>query len=200
MAMMQIERSGWLSRRALPRLLFAGVFERHPRLRYVLTEQNGEWWAATMREYDSAYVAYRWQFAEQVPKKPSEYCATNVYIGGSYIAPFEVEMAVRDGYAANVMWGSDYPHAEGTYQWSEHAAGETSTHQALRYAFADADPAVTRAMLGATAVECFGFDSTALRRVADRIAAPTLAELAVPLEQIPEWTASKAFRTVGPFG
>ena len=198
-AMLLLERSGWLSRRALPRLLFAGVFERHPGLRYVLTEQNGEWWSATMREYDSAYAAYRWQIADQMPKKPSEYCATNVFVGGSYMAPFEAEMAIRDGYADNVMWGSDYPHSEGTYQYVD-PSEENPTRLALRYTFAGIDPETTRAMLGDTAIRCYGFDADKLRAVADRIAAPTLDDLREPLEELPEWTGSRAFRTVGPYG
>jgi len=68
-------------------------------------------------------------------KKPSEYCATNVYIGGSYMAPFEAEMAIDEGYVQNIMWGSDYPHAEGTYQYPEVADSETMTHVALRFTF-----------------------------------------------------------------
>jgi predicted TIM-barrel fold metal-dependent hydrolase len=197
--MLLLERSGWLSRRALPRLLFAGVFERHPNLRYVLTEQNGEWWAATMREYDSAYVAYRWQIKEQMPKKPSEYCATNVYIGGSYMAPLEAEMAVRDGYVDNIMWGSDYPHSEGTYQYVD-PSEENPTRLALRYTFAGIDFPTTAAMLGDNAIRCYGFDRTALQAIADRIDAPTSAELRKPLEELPTWTGSRAFRTVGPYG
>ena len=198
MAMMQLERSGWLARRALPRLLFAGVFERYPRLKYVLTEQNGEWWSATMREYDSAYLTYRWQFADQMPRRPSEYCATNVFIGGSYMAPFEAEMAIREGYTDNIMWGSDYPHAEGTYQFDP--GNENSTKQALRYTFAAVDEPIRTKMLSTNAIACFGFDETELQAVANRINAPTNADISVPLGATPEWTGSKAFRTVGPFG
>lgn len=198
MAMLQLERSGWLARRALPRLLFSGAFERHPNLRYVLTEQNGEWWAATMREYDSAYRSYGWQFAEQMPRPPSEYCATNVFIGGSYMAPFEAEMAMRDGYADQIMWGSDYPHAEGTYQFDPD--GENSTRLALRYTFAAIDDETRTKMLGTTATRCFGFDAAALAAVAERVAAPTPAEISVPLESTPEWTGSMAFRQIGPYG
>lgn len=198
-ALLFIERSGWLSRRGLPRMLFSGVFERYPNLRYALTEQNGEWWTATMREYDSTYVTHRWQIKDQMPKLPSEYCATNVFIGGSYLAPFEAKMAVDEGYWPNVMWGADYPHAEGTYQYP--VEGEPNmTHTALRYTFNEIAPEYTSVMLSDNAIRCYGLDAAALRPIAERINAPTLDELATPPDSIPELTASMAFRTIGPFG
>ena len=52
-ALMSIESGGWFSRRAAHLLIFAGVFERHPELRLVLTEQPGEWWPAMADELDS---------------------------------------------------------------------------------------------------------------------------------------------------
>ena len=42
-----LEGGTWLSRRALPRFIFSGVFERHPNLRLVYTElmqQGATWW------------------------------------------------------------------------------------------------------------------------------------------------------------
>jgi hypothetical protein len=121
-----------------------------------------------------------------------------VFIGGSYMAPFEAEMAIRDGYASQIMWGSDYPHAEGTYQFEP--GGENSTRLALRYTFAAIDEPTRANMLGATATKCFGFDAAALAVVAARIAAPTHADLSVPVTSPPQWTGSMAFREIGPYG
>ena len=199
-AMLFLERSGWLSRRALPRLLFSGVFERHPRLNMVLTEQNGEWWTATMREYDSVYLSHRWQLKDQMPHPPSEYCHSQVFIGGSYMAPFEARMAVEDGYWENVMWGSDYPHAEGTYQFREDPGQPNITRMALRNTFAGMRPEHTIGMLGENAIRCFDLDRAALKAIAVRINAPTLDELSQPPQELPALTASMAFRTMGPWG
>ena len=120
---MSIESGGWFSRRAMHQMIFGGVFERHPGLRLVLTEQPGDWWAYTLREMDSAYLAQLDSVREHVPRLPSEYCATNVSIGASFLARFEARAAVTRGYAGNVLWGSDYPHMEGTFQCPEHADG-----------------------------------------------------------------------------
>ena len=37
-------------------LVFGGVFERHPKLRLVLTELPGTWWSYTLNELDSIYL------------------------------------------------------------------------------------------------------------------------------------------------
>src|SRR5690606_22310350 len=131
-------------------LIFAGVFERHPELKLVLTEQPGEWWPYLCNELDSVHVAntrFGGPLRKQVPKAPSEYLHRNVYIGGSFLSRSEAEGAVRDGYADRVLWGSDYPHMEGTWQ-----LGETSfTRLSLRFTFAGLPEHVVRAMLGGTA-------------------------------------------------
>jgi predicted TIM-barrel fold metal-dependent hydrolase len=198
--MMYLERSGWLSRRGLPRMLFSGVFERHPGLKYILTEQTGEWWDATMREYDSVYKTNYWMLKDQMPKKPSEYCHENVWVGGSYMAPFEAQLAVEHAYNDNIMWGSDYPHAEGTYQYLEGTGQENSTRLALRHTFSAVEPHHAKAMLGDNAIRCFGLDADRLARIASEINAPTLEELSHPPDALPEWTFSMAFRTEGPWG
>ena len=125
-------------------LVFGGVFERHPKLRLVLTELPGTWWTYTLNELDSIYLlnstAYGPELAERVPKLPSEYCREQVFIGGSFLARFEAEDAVAQGYESNVIWGSDYPHAEGTFQYPDSWDDEPLTRVAMRYTFAGIDP------------------------------------------------------------
>ena len=50
-----LESGGWYARRALHWMVLSGVFERHPRLKLVLTEQPGDWWPHAMNELDSVY-------------------------------------------------------------------------------------------------------------------------------------------------
>ncbi|HEX7095970.1 MAG TPA: amidohydrolase family protein [Acidimicrobiales bacterium] len=197
-ALMSIESGGWFSRRAAHLLIFAGVFERHPELTLVLTEQPGVWWPYLVNELDSVYLATTRDsgaLRRQVPRPPSEYLHRNVYIGASFLSRAEAEAALRDGYADRVMWGSDYPHMEGTFQ-----VGDTSFGRlALRFTFAGMDERVVRAMVGGTAAAVYGFDVGALERVAAEIGAPTFAELSEPLDTVPAGASPFAFRTFGPW-
>jgi predicted TIM-barrel fold metal-dependent hydrolase len=197
-ALMSIESGGWFSRRAAHLLVFAGVFERHPGLTLVLTEQPGEWWPYLVSELDSVHFSMTRDggpLARQVPRSPSEYLHRNVYIGSSFMSRAEAQGAIRDGYADRVMWGSDYPHMESTFQ-----VGPTSyTRLSLRFTFAGIDEAHVRAMVGGTAASVYGLDVDALAATARDIGAPTYAELSEPLEVVPSGASPFAFRTMGPW-
>ena len=52
---------------------------------------------------------------QRVPRMPSEYAGEQVWIGSSFHARFEAEDAIAKGYVDRVIWGSDYPHFEGTF-------------------------------------------------------------------------------------
>jgi hypothetical protein len=116
------------------------------------------------------------------------------------MAPWEAEAAVRGGYVDNVLWGSDYPHSEGTWQYSEDKGLDVMTHLALRYAFAMTPPDAVRRMVGDAAIDVFRLDRQRLQAVAARIASPTPTELATPIDAIPDGGGFLAFRQVGPYG
>jgi predicted TIM-barrel fold metal-dependent hydrolase len=196
------ELGGWPSRRALGRMIFSGVFERHPRLSLGLVEQNHHWWTATVDEYDSAYQSSRWAVEDILPRPPSTYLHDNVFIGASFMAPFEARAAIAEGYADNVIWGRDYPHVEGTWQPAVDGDDRNMTLASLRYCFAGVDPARARAMVSDNAIRILGLDRDALAKVAERIGSPTLAEIGEPLDAIPEPGRGGAlsFRTRGPWG
>ena len=184
-------------------MIFGGVFERHPRLKLVLTEQPGEWWPYTMNELDSAWLTQHFMYVDQVPKKPSEYCMANVFIGASFLSHFEAEGAVRDGYASQVMWGSDYPHMEGTYQYpdgGDFGGGQSIGRLAMRFTFAGLPGDAVAGMAGLNAVRVYGLDADKLATVAEKIGAPTLGELSQPIDEIPSEGSKFAFRTVGAWG
>ena len=198
-----LEAGGWPARRAINRLVFGGVFERHPKLKLVLAEQNHDFWPQTIREFDSAYLSNGWQIREQVPRLPSEYLREHVFIGASFMAPFEAEAAVREGYVANVMWGRDYPHLEGTWQYQEeHSDDENMTRRSMRHAFAGIDAGAVRAMASDNGIRIYDVDRDAVQKIADTIGAPTLRHLSRPLDSLPELGQGGilSFRTVGPWG
>jgi predicted TIM-barrel fold metal-dependent hydrolase len=149
---------------------------------------------------DSSYKTHRTQVHEQLPRPPSEYMRENVFLGASFTAPFEAQAAVRDGFATNLLWGSDYPHSEGTFQNLESDDDGNMTRLSMRHAFAGLPFDDVRRMVGDNLVRVFGLDREELRKVATRIAAPTFAELTEAVDVIPETGGTLAFRTIGAWG
>jgi predicted TIM-barrel fold metal-dependent hydrolase len=198
----ELESGGWPGRRALNRMIFSGVFERHPGLELLLVEQNHHWWTATIEEMDSAYLSHSWMVSDIMPKPPSEYLRDHVFIGASFMAPFEAEAAVRDGYADNVMWGRDYPHVEGTWQPAVPGDERNMTLESLRYCYSGVAAEQTKAMISDNGIRILGLDHRALQKVAERIGSPSLERIAKPIDAIPEPGRGGvlSFRTMGPWG
>ena len=74
------------------------------------------------------------------------------------------------------MWGSDYPHDEGTHPF---------TREHLRQVFAGVGPDEMQKILGETCAELYGFDLQKLAPLAAQYG-PTVEELAQPLEALPD--------------
>jgi predicted TIM-barrel fold metal-dependent hydrolase len=185
---------GDLVRKLFPRVIFGGMFERYPNLKLVLTElqqATSAWWPQTANRYDELWAVNRGRLGDQVPRPPSEYMASNVFLGQSLLhaLPSEVTLAIRDGYAPNIMWGSDYPHQEGVYRHpTPDDTSETRTRLGLRNAFSLAPPELAKGMAGEHAVSVYGLDRDKLAATASRIGALTARELLVPLDAVPdEW-------------
>jgi predicted TIM-barrel fold metal-dependent hydrolase len=178
------EVAGWPARRGMPRMIFGGVFERHPGLNLVLTEQSRGWWQLEMRALDYTYGIPTDDLKAQMPLPPSEYMKRNIYLGASFMPPAEVDEARSAGYMDRILWGSDYPHGEGTYKYPEFDGEESMTRQCIRWAFSDCPPDMAKAMLGETAVKVYHLDRPALEKVAARIG-PTMQEIAQPLTHRP---------------
>jgi hypothetical protein len=106
--------------------------------------------------------------------KPSEYWARQCFVGASFASRYETERYDETG--RNMMWGSDYPHLEGTRPF---------TREALQWAFGGLPEDTTREILGANALRAYDFDPDALMRAASTVG-PTVEELSGRLEQPPE--------------
>jgi predicted TIM-barrel fold metal-dependent hydrolase len=202
-ALLQIESGGFTSRRAVWWLIFAGVFARHPGLKLVITETPGNWFPSTAAELDAVWAFYDAKrdeplnkaLLEQVPRPPSEYMAANVYYGASFASPYEVAQAVANGNGSQLLWGSDYPHLEGTFVNPEGRDQSSVTRLSLRHTFTGLDADDTLRMVGRNAIDVYGLDASRLQAVADEIAAPTLDELATPIDSVPAGASLTAFRS-----
>jgi predicted TIM-barrel fold metal-dependent hydrolase len=210
------EIMGDIGRQALSRLVFGGVFERHPNLKLVYTEVLDTWWTSTMIQMDDIHRMFLRNTSlppsqrlntgpdgvVTLSRLPSEYCLENLFIGWTTLAPFEAEAAVREGYSSQVLWGSDYPHPEGSWQYPRTDDEVPMTHLHLRDTFAAIPRDRAAAMIGGNAIRVYGLDAEKLRGVADRINSLTFEELAIPFDDEPEdWVTRSAafcFRRNGP--
>lgn len=175
----------WWAHRAFWHLMFSGVFERHPSLRFVMTEQASGWIPELLKGMDmatarfadqgSALSRFAGKTAGSLPLKPSEYWARQCWVGASFMRPIEAELRHEIG-IDKIMWGSDYPHSEGTWPFS---------NEALRHAFADVPEDELRPMLGGNAAHVYGFDLAEMDRLAADVG-PTVEGLQVPLDEIPD--------------
>jgi hypothetical protein len=99
-------------------------------------------------------------------KLPSEYFGTNIFVGASTMSKEEIRRRHTIGCDV-AMWGTDYPHPEGTWP---------HTIERLRSDFGDIPVGDSRQLLGETAAKCYGFDLDALRPIAARVG-PTPEDL-----------------------
>ena len=99
-------------------LVFGGVFDRFPELRFGAIE-SGSGWVAFVAEYmDAIYDNQRHWLKLELAMKPSEYFDRNIYT--SFIRDREgVRNRALVG-GRNMMWSTDYPHSETT--WPESRA------------------------------------------------------------------------------
>ena len=79
------------------------------------------------------------------------------------------------------MWGSDYPHDEGTHPY---------TREHLRARFSAVEPAELKMFLSENAAKLYDFDLDALAPLAQQFG-PTVAEIAEPLDTIPDKTLER---------
>jgi predicted TIM-barrel fold metal-dependent hydrolase len=161
----------WWSARPMWFLLWAGVFERFPRLRFGVQEA-GIWWVADMlwrmdaaydREFGTRKLA---GFGEDVKRRPSEYFDRNCFVGASTATRREYADRHQIG-VGSILWGNDFPHPEGTWPY---------TREWLAHLFAGTPVDETRLMLGLAAAAEYDFDVEKLTPVARRIG-PTPADL-----------------------
>jgi len=171
------------AQRPLVQLLMSGVFERHPRLKVVLTESGAAWLPPLVERLDGILERVRatgatgeLRFGDDavLPRSASDYVRQNVWMGVSMPGPDD--MTARSVLGPDrFMWGSDYPHDEGTHPF---------TREGLRALVHDMAPAEVHRVLAANAAELYGFDLDALAPLAEQFG-PTVAELAQPLGTLP---------------
>lgn len=180
----------WHAHRVFWQVLMSGVFDRFPDLKFVMTEQGCSWIPGVLRQLDGMhYAASTGRMGElkmdpsaMLQMLPSEYFQRNVWVGVSFPGKREAK-AMRQLGLDKVMWGSDYPHHEGS---SPHSKA------LLRRAFSDWSSDDLDQILTKTAAGLYGFDVSKLEGRAAEVG-PTAAEIAEPLDGIPAGATSPGF-------
>jgi predicted TIM-barrel fold metal-dependent hydrolase len=147
--------------------MWSGVFERHPGLKLIFTETGCSWILETLRMLEfKADIPFFQHFTKELSLRPTEYFERNCFLGASFLPPNEGEDRHRIG-LDKLMWGTDYPHLEGSWP---------NTLDSLRGTFRDYPEDEIRTMLGENAAKVYGFDRAAL--------APLVNEIGLEVSQL----------------
>ena len=154
----------WLFR-PLTFMLWGGVFERFPRLKAMVVEGGTlfmvpSWLRLLDHNYtDVHFSAKLGDFRSHLSMAPSEYFARNCGIGASCVPRRDLDLRDQIG-LEQIMWGSDFPHPEGTWPHTANYFAET---------FSGFPIDAGKAILGGNASRFYGMDGDYLRTVADEI-------------------------------
>ena len=182
-ALIMLSEVSHYSRRPLLFLLLSGVFERFPNLKFVMTEQGCTWMPPLLKQLDGVLAGVRDKGAigelrfkpeHVLPHSATEYFQQNVWMGVSFPQRSDIA-AARELGIEKFMWGSDFPHDEGTHPY---------TREHLRQLFSDWSEADLRKVLAENAADVYDFDRAALAPMAEQFG-PSVEELTKPLTEMP---------------
>jgi predicted TIM-barrel fold metal-dependent hydrolase len=110
---------------AFARLIFAGVAERFPRLKFVSAEAGVGWLPFAVQRMDEIYTKQGYAH-KGLSLKPSEYFSRQFY--ASFILD-DVGVDLRNTIGLDhIMWSTDYPHADSTFPHTQEVLLEHYGH------------------------------------------------------------------------
>jgi predicted TIM-barrel fold metal-dependent hydrolase len=140
--------------RAVCLLATSGVLAEFPKLHFVFVETNAGWlsWVMnTVDYYNESFQEYEGWIRPQLPENPSFYMARQIH-STFQVDPVAVTNLVNTG-VEPLLWGSDFPHAEGTFPRSRQTVLDLFGGIAIQDA---------AAIVAGTAVRLFRFDPDVL--------------------------------------
>ena len=155
----------WWLYRPLTFMIWGGVFERFPKLKAMVVEGGTMFmfptWLKLMDfQYNEGEISAKLgNYRGHLTMQPSDYFKRNCGIGASCVRRADIENRHEIG-MKQIMWGSDYPHPEGTWP---------NTNKYFKETFSGIDEADGRDILGGNAVEFYGLNKDKLQAVADEI-------------------------------
>lgn len=121
----------WDAQELLTGLVFSGVLHRWPDLRVVFAEFDAGWVAHLAQRLDHYFgLHYKWlKLKDLIDRPPSEYIRKSVYFT---VQDDPIAFANAESSAFNLMWASDFPHAESTWPKSMKVYEEAAHLLSLR--------------------------------------------------------------------
>lgn len=99
--------------RAVMKLVASGALDRHPNLKVLVSEGGATWVPFVADRMEEGYRQHSMAVRPKLKRTPKEIIYSQVYASFQHD---ESAVAAMTGMGYNnVMWGSDYPHMEGTY-------------------------------------------------------------------------------------
>ena len=178
--LLYIGEVAFYTQRPLVHLILGAVFERFPRLNFILTEIGSTWIPPLLEQLDGTISRIRatgetgeikYDRSVLPTMLASEMWAQCCWVGVSGPGPADIE-GRHDIGIHRFMWGSDYPHDEGTHP---------HTKEHLRRRFADLEHGECKQMLSENAARLYNFDLAALAPLAAEYG-PTYEELHTPVD------------------
>ncbi|MFJ8019387.1 amidohydrolase family protein [Streptomyces sp. NPDC096311] len=130
--------------RAVMKMVASGALDRHADLKVLVSEGGATWVPFVADRMEEGYRQHAMAVRPKLKRSPKEIIYSQVYASFQHD---ESAVAAMTGMGYNnVMWGSDYPHMEGTYG---------HTQETLHGLFDDVDPKVRERITVGTFTELF---------------------------------------------
>ena len=128
-------------------LVYGGVPERHPNLRFVLVEGGIGWIAYQLNTMDHMYRDHKNWIVPYLSLPPSEYFRRQFWATFEDDRPGILTLPMLDH--SKVMWAGDYPHTEGNFPEAQAYVAKD---------FEGVDPDVTKAVVHNNAIDLYDLD------------------------------------------
>jgi predicted TIM-barrel fold metal-dependent hydrolase len=143
-AVLNYTETTYSGQRAAMKMVASGALDRHPDLKILIAEGGASWVPFLADRMTEGYRQHHMAVRPKLSRPPAEIVYSQIYASFQHDKS-AIPTVTAQGYN-NVMWGSDYPHMEGT--WGH-------TQDTLHELFDGVDPAVKQRILVGTFQELF---------------------------------------------
>jgi predicted TIM-barrel fold metal-dependent hydrolase len=112
-AVLNYTETSFGGQRAVTKLVASGALDRHPKLKVLVSEGGATWVPFIADRMEEGYRQHAMVVRPKLSRSPREIIYEQVYASFQHDSSAIAAMTAL-GYQ-NVLWGSDYPHIEGTF-------------------------------------------------------------------------------------